>query len=82
MVIGIRGKDMLNQNQNFSAASPRKGDAGNPVSFRAERLFSIGTIWYFSTREGEDQGPFLSKQFALNAIEDYINDMQIKNEFE
>lgn len=79
---GKRGRDMLNQAQNSSAASSRKDDTDIRTSFRAERLFSIGTNWYFSTREGQDQGPFLSKQMALNAIDDYINDMQVKNEFE
>ena len=82
MAIGIRGKDMLNQNQSITAACPRKGDIGNRVSFRAERLFSIGTTWYFSTREGEDQGPFLSKQYAQKEIKRYIDEMKKKNEFE
>lgn len=65
---------MLNQYGNSSAVSPRKDETKAPTSFRANRLFSIGADWYFSTREGQDQGPFFSKQLAKNAIEHYIGD--------
>lgn len=40
----------------------RKGEDG-PVPFRSGRLFSVGTDWYFFTREGQE-GPFSSRADA------------------
>ena len=48
----------------------RRGETYMPP-FRTSRLFNIGNEWYFSTREGVDQGPFLSKDIAEQAIEIY-----------
>jgi len=42
------------------------------MRFRAKRLFSSGSAWYFSTREGKDRGPFMSKEQAQNAIIEFI----------
>lgn len=52
--------------------NPRKGEAtGHP--FRSERMFSIGHEWFYATREGVDQGPFLSREQAENALSNFIN---------
>lgn len=52
---------------------PRQGECSTAARFRANRLFSSGSAWYFSTREGLDQGPFLSKEQALKAITSFID---------
>ena len=43
-------------------SATRRGESG-PAPFRAGRLFSVGSEWYFATREG-DQGPFPTKEEA------------------
>jgi hypothetical protein len=49
----------------------RKGEArGFP--FRSERMFSVGHEWFYATREGIDQGPFLSRNQAENALSSFI----------
>lgn len=64
------GSVMTNQSETL----PRKGEQGIPVTFRTNRFFSIGTDWYFSTREGIDQGPYQSKKLAQLAIEKFIRE--------
>jgi len=63
---------MNNFQKTFDIVCPRYGEAHNPVSFRSSRLFSVGNMWYFSTREGSQQGPFLSRQVAEMAVKNYI----------
>ena len=48
----------------------RSGDVKN--FFKSDRTFSVNGEWYFSTREGGDEGPFVSKQDAENEIAVYI----------
>ena len=64
------------QSNNNNVACPRKGEHEQLVTFRAQRLFSIGIDWYFSTREGKDQGPFTSKEITLKSINNYISKVQ------
>lgn len=64
---------MANHN---NVTCPRKGEHDIPISFRANRLFSIGVNWYFSTREGVDQGPFITKEIAEYEVNNYICAMQ------
>lgn len=63
---------MNNLQNTFNIVCPRHGEIRNPVSFRSSRLFSVGHKWYFSTREGSQQGPFLSRQLAEMAVKNYI----------
>ena len=42
------------------------------TTFRSQRVFAIGSDWYFSTRENKDQGPFISRDIAEQAVESYI----------
>ncbi|MCW8899827.1 MAG: DUF6316 family protein [Gammaproteobacteria bacterium] len=65
---------MTSQYQN-NAVSPRKGEDAKQTRFRANRLFSSGTAWYFSTRDGKERGPFMSKENAQKAIEDYLKEV-------
>ena len=44
-------------------SSNRKGEQG-PTPFRSGRFFSVGGQWFFATREGNDQGPYQSKEDA------------------
>ncbi|VAW72672.1 hypothetical protein MNBD_GAMMA10-2538 [hydrothermal vent metagenome] len=32
------------------------------IPFRTERYFCTNGVWYFDTRGGQQQGPFVSKQ--------------------
>jgi len=54
----------------------RTGEGEVPVSFRSNRFFSRGTSWYFSTREGTNEGPFTSRILAHDAIQKYIREKQ------
>lgn len=65
----------LNNDTNNSA-SPRQGEKNVPITFRTNRFFSIATNWYFSTREGIDQGPFISKERAEHALAKLISEKQ------
>jgi len=39
----------------------RAGESSN-IPFRNQRYFCSNGIWYFETRGGKSQGPFISKQ--------------------
>lgn len=57
-------------------ASYRNGEQDVPITFRTNRFFTEGPNWYFSTREGIDQGPFENRLLAHQAIQDYIRERQ------
>lgn len=71
------GSDITNQNENNDTVCARKGEDITQVRFRVNRLFAIGVDWYFSTREGKDQGPFKSKESAQEAITKFIREIQV-----
>ncbi len=48
----------------------RAGDIKN--YFKTNRIFQVNGEWYFTTREGEDKGPFTSKADAEVQIALYI----------
>jgi len=64
--------NVTSQCEKNNVACPRKGEDAKQIRFRANRLFSSGTAWYFSTREGKEHGPFMSKENAQNAIIEFI----------
>lgn len=67
----------MNQQKNSdNVTRNRKGEHDEQIAFRVSRLFSIGTNWYFSTREGVDQGPFINRERAEYAVVKYIGKMQ------
>ena len=69
-----RGNSMsLNDANNVNC--PRSGESAEQVKFRSQRLFSVGPQWFFSTREGTDQGPFSNKEQAQQAINTYIQEV-------
>ena len=53
----------------------RSGEADKKVWFRTDRCFSVGSDWYFSTRENQDIGPFSSRRAALKTIPKYLKVM-------
>ena len=67
---------MINQ-YNDSEISRRAGEAHVQVTIRSNRFFTNGNDWYFSTREGIDQGPFESRIVAHDAIQKYIREKQL-----
>jgi hypothetical protein len=57
----------------------RAGESEVPVAFRSNRFFTSGTEWFFSTREGVDQGPFPNRISAHDAIQQYIRERQLSS---
>lgn len=58
----------------------RKGEK-RTLPFRSQRLFTIGHEWYFTTREACDQGPFMTRWLAEQAIVLYVKRYQPRNEW-
>lgn len=48
-------------------------------AYRSQRMFAIGSSWYFSTREGKEQGPFVSREIVEQAIKTYIQKHRVVN---
>ena len=69
--------NMTDLHENNNVSCPRKGEDSDLMRFRANRLFSSGSAWYFSTREGKDHGPFFTKEDALKTIEKFISEVSI-----
>ena len=69
------GMAALHENNNVSC--PRNGEDAKQMRFRANRLFSSGSAWYFSTREGKDQGPYFTKEEAQRAITKFISEVSL-----
>lgn len=65
-------EELISDQRNNNITCPRKGENERHMTFRSQRLFSIGSDWYFSTREEIDQGPFVSKEVAKLNIASYI----------
>ncbi len=56
----------------------REGESG-PAPFRSGRMFSIGTDWYFATREG-DRGPFRTREEATAELALYMRNKATEDE--
>lgn len=50
----------------------RETDDNEKVYFRADRFHRSGGYWYFLTREGENVGPFDSRERAEAALANYL----------
>ena len=50
----------------------RYDDEGR-VYFSSDRFYMVDTRYYFSTREGEEVGPFETKEDAIAALDHYID---------
>lgn len=53
--------------------SNRFGEEG-PIPYRTERVYSVGSEWFFSVRKGTDKGPFKSEEEAKAAMVEYISE--------
>jgi len=40
------------------------------IRYRTDRFYRINSSWFFSTREGIEMGPYLSRKDAENALKD------------
>ena len=63
---------MTHQKENRKIGCPRVGEGVQQIKSRENRLYSIGIDWFFSKREGIDEGPFISKKDAEDAINHFI----------
>lgn len=41
--------------------------------FRSDRYFTVGNVWYFSTRENLDIGPYSSREAASYGLDLFID---------
>lgn len=57
----------------------RHGENGEPPP-RSSRIFNMENVWYFSTREGADIGPFNSQEEANNGLQDFLQFIQLAND--
>jgi hypothetical protein len=53
----------------------RKDDQETRARFRSERVVKDGDEWYFCTREGTIQGPFVDEWEANYQLQKYIDIM-------
>ena len=67
---------MVNQHVNGNVVGFRLGEQKQRINFRVQRFFTISHNWFFNTREGVDQGPYINKSVAEKAVKDYIQKMQ------
>jgi len=51
----------------------RTTDDPDKVWFRSKRYFCVDGKWYFTTREGENVGPFPSSKAAADGLRLYID---------
>jgi len=49
-----------------------RSDEQGEVPFRSSRFFSVGTKWYFATREGFDSGPYANKHRAESSLQRFL----------
>ncbi len=60
-------------------SSIRKQDpSGSMVFSRSERIFEEGGLWYFSTREAGDIGPFRYESEAQQMLNNFLEELQAK----
>ena len=50
----------------------RYGEGGS-IPFRSSRFFSVGSRWYFTTREGFDSGPYASRERAEIGLQRFLH---------
>lgn len=56
--------------------SMRRSDSSDRLHFRAERINIENGLYYFTTREGTQEGPFTKHDQAEVAVATYIRDRQ------
>jgi len=53
----------------------RRHGERDTVHFRSGRVFCVDNDWYYSTREGEDIGPFPTKAEAEAALALFLKEL-------
>jgi len=61
--------------ENIKIMSVREGEE-HESPYRSGRFYSVKNEWFYSVRETEDQGPFMSKHSAENNLKSYLNDYE------
>ena len=56
----------------------RPPDEPEKVWFRSKRYFCVDSKWYFTTREGENVGPFPSVQAASDGLQLYMDCLKVR----
>jgi len=56
----------------------RESDPKELNVFRSDRYFVVDGKWYFTTREGTNEGPFASADEARSRLVQYLLDKGIK----
>jgi len=46
------------------------------IKFRTDRFYSTNSEWYFCVRRGPDQGPFVDRSSAENALIQFIQEQK------
>ncbi len=54
----------------------REKDSETDVYFRTGRINCIDSQWYFLTREGENIGPFATREEAEKQLIHYLDDIK------
>lgn len=57
----------------------RSGEKTN-IPFRSERYFCANGVWYFDTRGGKQQGPFIDKEEMEGELLLYIRQQRLLNQ--
>ena len=52
--------------------SHRQNELGH-IPFRSDRFFTVGSKWYFTTREGFDSGPYANLERAEKSLQRFLN---------
>ena len=56
----------------------RTSDPKDLNKFRSDRYFLVDGKWYFTTREGTNEGPFVSADDARRALTQYLMDKGLR----
>ena len=55
----------------------RRDDSDPKKFFQTDRFFMVSGQWHFTTREGEDFGPFVSRGEAEDGLRDYLETQSV-----
>ncbi len=56
----------------------RKDDKAEKTWFRMDRIYLSDGQWYFSTREGQEVGPFVTRGSAQNGVAAFIRHASVE----
>jgi hypothetical protein len=59
-------------------AMKRESDPKDLTVFRSDRYFVVDGKWFFTTREGRNEGPFATAEKARQELKQYLMDKGIR----